>query len=59
MEHPTLCVGCFFVSLAIDSLDTSKLEILLNGVCSMQSLSDKFLFLFISFYSIAFNVKKL
>ena len=49
MERPTLCVGCFFVSLAIDSLDTSKLEILLNGVCSMQSLSDKFLFPFISF----------
>ena len=44
----TLC-GVFFVSLAIDSLDTSKLEILLNDVCSMQSLSDNFLFLFISF----------
>ena len=43
MERPTLCVGVL-LSLAIDSLDTSKLEILLNGVCSMQSLSDKFLF---------------
>ena len=49
MERPTLCVGCFFVSLAIDSLDTSKLEILLNDVCSMQSSSDNFLFPFISF----------
>ena len=42
-------MGGFFVSLAIDTLDTSKLEILLNDVRSMQSLSDNFLFPFISF----------